>query len=97
MMKMMRMMKSDRLQSIGVAGAIRACALLCAFMVLPLAAWADDDDKPVPIDPQTAAAQNWAIGIVLGLVCLSVIWYNLRRWQILRSGNQVHGDSRHQD
>ena len=82
----------------------RSCSLLLVMaltawtlLAMPLAAWADDDDKPVPIDPQTAAAQNRIIGIVLTLVCLALIWYYVRRWQILRSGNQVHGTNPDQD
>ncbi len=67
------------------------------LLAMPPAAWADDDEKPVPIDPQTAAAQNRIIGIVLTLVCLALIWYYVRRWQILRSGKQVHGTNPNQD
>ena len=93
----MKMIKSDRLLCAGTAVAARLVALLCALLALPVAAWADDDDKPVPLDPKVAAAQNWTIGIICGLVCLAGAWYYFRRWQIMRSGNQVHGDSRNQD
>jgi membrane protease YdiL (CAAX protease family) len=93
----MKMLKSDRLRSAGTSVAARLVALLWALLALPVAAWADDDDKPIPIDPKVAAAQNWTIGIIFGLVCLAIVWYYLRRWQIMRSGNQVHGDSRTQD
>jgi len=77
----------------------RIVALLSvlSFMVLPVAAFADDDEKPVPIDPQTAAQQNHIIGAILGVACLAVAWYYWRRWQIIHSGNQVHGTGGHQD
>jgi hypothetical protein len=75
------------------AGALLSTLLLLA---LPLAAWADDDEK-ITVDPKTAAQSNQIIGAILLVACLGVVWYYFRRWQITRSGNQVHGTNRNQD
>jgi hypothetical protein len=72
----------------------RTIPLLCLLLALPVAAWADDDDKPIPIDPKTAAMQNRIIGVVVLLVCLAIGWYYLRRWQIMRGGGTSGGSER---
>lgn len=60
--------------------------------ILPLAALADDDDAPKPLDPQAMAFQNraWAAAVIL--IVASFLWYRLRVWQIKRSGNTVDGE-----
>jgi LPXTG-motif cell wall-anchored protein len=90
-------MTVEQLKRWGASIPARRTALVVAMLALPLAAWADDDDKPTPIDPKTAAQQNLTLGIIFGLVILAIAWYYLRRWQIIRSGNQVHGENRNQD
>lgn len=83
---------------IGSAGqwGISVLWTLC-LLALPLVVRADDDEKPVPLDPQTKAAQNWVFGIIALIVVLALGWYWWRRRQIIRSGRSVDGDTRWQD
>ncbi len=76
---------------------ICALGLTLALCLLPLAAWADDDDKPIPLDPQTKQAQLITFGVVGGLVLAVVIFYFVRRWQLMRSENYREGYERDQD
>ncbi len=76
----------------------RAVAATVLLALMPLAAWAqDDDDKPTPLDPQSKAIQLWVFGAVAAAVLLFVIWYLLRRRATLRSGRIVEGESQSQD
>src|SRR5579862_2784807 len=65
------------------------CTLALALMPVIALAQHDDDEKPTPIDPKTAAAQNQIIGVIILLIVLALGWYWFRRWQIVRA-------SRHQ-
>ena len=35
--------------------------------------------------------------MLAALIILPIVWYQYRKWQILRSGNQSHGTGYHQD
>ncbi|HZT42287.1 MAG TPA: hypothetical protein VFA07_08855 [Chthonomonadaceae bacterium] len=78
---------------------IQALVLTLFFTLLPLVAWAQegDEDKPIPLTPQAKAAQLTVFGVIGLLVCLGIAWYFIRRWQILHSGNTVHGTDQRQD
>lgn len=67
--------------------------------LLPAIAWAqqDEHDKPQPLPPEAKSAQLWTYGILAAAVCLFLVWYWLRRWQITRSGSTVEGINQNQD
>jgi hypothetical protein len=78
---------------------MQAILLTIFFTLLPLIVWAqgDQDEKPVPLTPEAKAAQLTVFGVIGLIVCLGIAWYFIRRWQILRSGNTVHGTDQRQD
>ncbi len=77
--------------------AMRGLTLL-PMLCLSAAAWAqDDDEKPVPIDPKTAAAENRTLGIIALVVILFVGWYFLRRWQITHRSSGGSSNDRFRD
>jgi len=68
------------------------------LLLMPLAAWAHDDDgPPVPLDPQAQKMQLTVLGVVVGSVVLVVGWYFMRRWQITHSGATKYGSGPEQD
>ncbi|HLK61055.1 MAG TPA: hypothetical protein VKU00_31105 [Chthonomonadaceae bacterium] len=69
------------------------------LLLLPLALWAqrDEDEKPVPLDPQTKAMQLTAFTVVGALVVAVVIFYYVRRWQLMRSDKVQEGFERDED
>jgi len=67
-------------------------------LLLPVIAFAhDDDDKPQPMNAHDKSIQSWAWVMIAALIVLPIVWYQFRRWQILRSGSQSHGTGYHQD
>ena len=68
--------------------AARTLGYAVAMALTPVIAHAQhDEDKPVPLDPQTAAAQNRTLGIITLMVVLAIAWYYFRRWQIIRAAS----------
>ena len=67
------------------------------MFLLPVLAFADDDDKPQPMSPHDKMIQSWAWTAVAALIILPIVWYQYRKWSILRSGSQTHGSGHHQD
>lgn len=65
--------------------------------LLPLLAFADEDDKPNPMSAHDKTIQSWAWVMIAALIIVPVIWYQFRRWQTLRSGSQTHGTGYHQE
>lgn len=71
-----------------VMNAARTMGYALAMALLPVAVLAQDaDDKPTPLDPQTAAAQVKTFSVVALLVVLFIGWYYFRRWQIIRAAS----------
>lgn len=58
--------------------------------------WAQDaDEKPIPLDPATAAAQVRIFEIIALIIAAAIGFYLFRRWQITRRGGG--GDGGNQD
>lgn len=88
---------STRRESQGPRGCIKGQAwygmihwlIALAMLSMGCPAFAQDaDEKPVPIDPATAAAQNRILGIILLIVLVGVGFYLFRRWQASHSGSK---------
>ncbi len=73
-----------------VLNGVRTATYTLALALLPIVALAQqkDEDKPVPLDPATAAAQNRILGIIALLIVLPIGWYYFRRWQIIRAASR---------
>lgn len=67
------------------------------MILLPVFAFADDDDKPQPMNAHDKMIQSWAWAMLAVLIVLPIAWYQYRKWSILRSGSQTHGAGYHQD
>jgi hypothetical protein len=67
------------------------------MFLLPVLAFADEDDKPQPMNEHDKMIQSWAWVMIAVLIILPTAWYQYRKWSILRSGNQTHGTGPHQD
>ena len=81
-----------------IGARIRPVGLALLLILLPLAAWAhDDDEKPVPLDPATQRAQLLTFGVVGGLVLAVAVFYYVRRWQLMRSDKFQEGFERDED
>jgi hypothetical protein len=77
---------------------IQTLLLTLGVLLLPLLAFAQDDDheKVQPMSAHDKTIQSWAWVMIAALIILPIVWYKFRRWQILRSGNQTHAGY-HQD
>ena len=70
----------------------RALGMTLMLFLVPLAAWAhDEDEKPVPMDPQTQRAQLLTFGAVAVIVIAVAIFYYIRRWQLMHSDKVQEG------
>lgn len=77
---------------------LRTLLLTLGALLLPLFACAQDEhEKAQPMTDHDKMIQSWAWAMLAALILLPIAWYQYRRWQILRSGNQSHGTGYHQD
>ncbi len=67
------------------------------MILLPVIAFADDDEKPQPMTDHDKMIQGWAWVMIAVLILVPLAWYQYRKWSILKSGNQSHGTGYHQD
>ncbi|MCW3100533.1 MAG: hypothetical protein JWL77_6151 [Chthonomonadaceae bacterium] len=67
------------------------------IFLLPVLAFADDDDKPQPMSEHDKMIQSWAWVMIAALIIVPIAWYQYRKWSILRSGSQSHGSGHPQD
>ena len=66
-------------------------------VLLPLMAFADDDEKVQPMSVHDKTIQLWAWGGLAALILVPAIWYRLRCWQITHAGNSTDGMRNNQD
>ncbi len=84
--------------AIAISPLLKRAALSVMLLMMPLAAWAHDDDgPPVPLDPQAQKMQLTVLGVVVAAAVLVVGWYFVRRWQIMHSGATKYGSGPDQD
>ena len=77
---------------------IRTLLATITAMLLPVLAFAQDpDERPQPMNDHDKAIQSWAWAALAILIVVPFVWYQIRRRQILKSGNQTHGTTYHQD
>ena len=83
----------------GVRAAGRSLAMAVGMTLLPLAVWAqDEDEKFVPMDPQTKKLQTTMFCIIGVLIIAALVWYRWRVWQIKKTGgSSVDSSLRNQD
>ena len=66
--------------------------------LLPVLAFAQDHEHvPEPMSAHDKTIQSWAWAAIAVLIIVPIAWYQLRRWQTLRSGNQTHGTGYRQE
>ena len=77
---------------------IRTLVVTAGAILLPLLAYAQDEhEKGQPMNAHDKTIQSWAWFMLVAFIVVPVILYQLRKWQILRSGNQTHGTNYHQE
>lgn len=71
---------------------IRTLLITVGALLLPLLAFAQDhEEKPQPMNDHDKAIQSWAWVMLVVFIVVPLVWYQVRRRQIIRSGNQTHG------
>ncbi len=63
-------------------------------LVTPLLARADEDSKPTPLPEPALAAQRLTLGAIALVVIAGIGFYYFRRWQTIKGGNTVYGNTR---
>ena len=77
---------------------IRTLLFTVGALLLPLLAFAQDsDEKAQPMSDHDKMIQSWAWIMLAALIIVPLVWYQIRRLQILRSGNQTHGSGYRQE
>lgn len=76
---------------------IQTLWLTLGIFLLPLIAWADEDEKPQPMSAHDKMIQSWAWVMIAALIILPTVWYQVRRWQIINSGKSTDGMRGNQD
>ena len=76
---------------------LRGFGIAMALGLLPVVAFAHDDDAPAPLDPKSKAEQLTSLGVIAAVVALGLALYLYRRWQAASSTNVVHGFEGDQD
>lgn len=76
---------------------IQTLLLTLGVFLLPVLALADDDEKPQPMSAHDKMIQSWAWFAVFALIVIPAVWYQIRKWQIVHSGNTTDGMRGNQD
>ena len=76
---------------------IQTLTMTVGAALLPLMAFADDDEKAQPMSAHDKTIQLWAWVGLAALIVVPAVWYQLRRWQITHSGNSTDGMRNNQD
>lgn len=73
--------------------AMNGALFTAVAVLLPVAAFAHDE-APQPLPEETLAAQRLSLGAIAAVVLVGVGFYLFRRWQTVRGGNTVYGNTR---